>query len=86
MEVAPVDGLNIAYDRENHKYPANPYDDTSEPKFVQQQQQQEKRTWGLRKVTFRLLIALTVSIIVVLSLAIVAGVLLSRNHSKHQGD
>ena len=85
MEVAPVDGLNIAYDGTNPKYPVASYDDKSVPEAVHQQQN-EKRIWGLRKVTLRLLVALTVSVVVVLTLAIVAGVLLSRNHSKTQGE
>ena len=85
MEVAPVDGLNIADDGTNQKYLVASYDDNSVPEAVHQQQK-KKRKWGLRKVTLRLLVALTVSVIVVLALAIVAGILLSKNHSKTQGE
>ena len=84
MEVAPVDGLNIAYDGTNQKYPVVSDDDKSGPEVVHQQQKQGK--WRLQKVALRLLVALTVSVIIVLALAIVAGVLLSRNHSKKQGE
>ena len=84
MEVAPVDGLNIFYDTANQKYPVASSDDPSRSETVHQQQ--KKRKWGLRMVTLRLLVALTVVVIIVLALAIVAGVLLSRNHSKTQGE
>ena len=84
MEVAPVDGLNIAHEGTNQKYAIVSNEDKSGSEAVDQQQKQRK--WGLQKVTLRLLVALTVSVIIVLALAIVAGVLLSKNHSKNQGE
>jgi len=81
MEVAPVDGLNTAYDRTNEKYSLAPH--TAVP--IPMQQQREPRICGRRKVTFWLMTALAVALVVAIAVAIIAGVEVSKHHTQQKG-
>lgn len=81
MEVSPVDGLNTAYDRTNEKYHLASY--TAAP--IPLQQEREPRICGRRKVTFWLMTALAVVLVVVIAVAVVAGIEGSKHRTQQKG-
>ncbi|CAO1605770.1 hypothetical protein XANCAGTX0491_009276 [Xanthoria calcicola] len=78
LEVVPEDGLNVFYDSSNGKYTV--IADVVEPAPPPQSQDQERRPriWRRRKTAFWLWIVLSVSIVTVITVAVVASILISR--------
>jgi len=83
LEVAPVEGLNTAYDRTNEKYSLAPH--TAVPVPIPIQQQRVPRICGRRKVTFWLMTALAVALVVAIAVAVIAGVEVSKRHTQQKG-
>lgn len=83
MEVAPVQGLNVAY-QASDKYPAASHYEAAPPVPPPPPQKPESRIWGLRKVSLGLIVALVVSLVTVIAVAVVAEVVVSKHRSQQQ--
>ena len=85
LEVTPVDGLNVFYDRSNEKYTVVSDVATPESQLPEPASQRKPRVWRRRKATFWLTVALLVSLIVIIVVAVVAGIMVSKNN-KQKGE
>jgi hypothetical protein len=81
MEVAPVDGLNTAYDRTNEKYSLASHN--AEP--ISMQQHREPRICGRRKVTFWLMTALAVALVIAIAVAVITVVEDTKHDTQQKG-
>lgn len=85
MEVVPAEGLHIAYDRSNMKYPLFPDSPTALPQQQEPVRESGSHVCGLRKVTFWLIVASSALLTVVLVVAVVAGVEISKHRNTQTG-
>ena len=83
IEAVPEDGLNIAYDRSNEIYPI--ISQAAKARSPPREWKSEPRICGRRKVTFWLMVALAMTLVIIVAVVIVAGVEVSKHRTQREG-